>query len=282
MPLLYYWRADNYKRDLDFGATYHLNQANPLLHDIDCGDSLWAFTRRKDGTYALAAHFIIKAKTVNPPNFSYGKYRVWGDLDISRYFNLEKQLNIEPIIRHLSCKTQAKILGQAFQGHAAVRKITPEDSAILLEAAKKIPLEPRARILPEDILEAQLVFGNLKSLEQFLKEENPGLTENRMEYLFKSAPKRNKKIVQELLLLYNGKCQICEWMPNNIYGQHICEGHHLQWLSRGGADDICNLVLLCPNHHKAIHKCDAPFDYSDRSFLFPRHKEELRLNTHIA
>ena len=48
MPLLYYWRPDNYFRDLDMGAGYHLNQANPLLHKIEIGDSLWGFTRNKD------------------------------------------------------------------------------------------------------------------------------------------------------------------------------------------------------------------------------------------
>jgi hypothetical protein len=50
MPLIYYWRDDNYRRDLDFGVGYHLNQGNPLLHDIELGDSLWAFTRTKNGS----------------------------------------------------------------------------------------------------------------------------------------------------------------------------------------------------------------------------------------
>lgn len=54
MPPLYFWRGDNYRRDLDFGVGYHLNQANPLLHAINSGDSLWAFTRRRDGAYVLA------------------------------------------------------------------------------------------------------------------------------------------------------------------------------------------------------------------------------------
>lgn len=30
MALLYYWRPDNYQRDLDFGAGFHLNQGNPV------------------------------------------------------------------------------------------------------------------------------------------------------------------------------------------------------------------------------------------------------------
>lgn len=33
MPLLYYWRGDNYRRDLDLGAGYHLNQGTPRLHE---------------------------------------------------------------------------------------------------------------------------------------------------------------------------------------------------------------------------------------------------------
>jgi hypothetical protein len=86
MPLLYYWRPDNYRRDLDYGAGYNLNQANPLLHEIDLGDSLWAFTRTRSSRYALAAELVVKAKTINPPNFRYGKYRIWGDLKRSRYF----------------------------------------------------------------------------------------------------------------------------------------------------------------------------------------------------
>jgi 5-methylcytosine-specific restriction protein A len=96
MPLLYYWRPDNYYRDLDMGAGYHLNQANPLLHKIEIGDSLWAFTRNKDGRYVLATELVIKAKTENPPNFRYGRYRVWGDIHRSRYFQVDNQPSTLP------------------------------------------------------------------------------------------------------------------------------------------------------------------------------------------
>ena len=34
MNLLYFWRGDNYRRDLDHGVGFHLNQASPLLHQI--------------------------------------------------------------------------------------------------------------------------------------------------------------------------------------------------------------------------------------------------------
>ncbi|HAA55700.1 MAG TPA: hypothetical protein DCE42_13135 [Myxococcales bacterium] len=149
MPLIYYWRSDNYYRDLDEGASYHLNQRNSTLHELELGDSLWAFTRRSDGTYVLAAELIVKTKTFNPPSFEYGPYRIWGDLEKSRYFRLEGQKSIEPIIRSLSLKPTARYLGQAFQGNAAVRRIDSEAHLILAEAARNLTLEPRAHLLPE-------------------------------------------------------------------------------------------------------------------------------------
>lgn len=59
------------------GAGYHLNQDNPLLHEIDLGDSLWAFTRTKSSGYSLAAELIVRAETLNLLDFRYGRYRLW-------------------------------------------------------------------------------------------------------------------------------------------------------------------------------------------------------------
>ena len=55
MALLYYWRPDNYRRDLDFGAGFHLSQGSATLHRVEVGDSVWAFTRNVGGRYVLAA-----------------------------------------------------------------------------------------------------------------------------------------------------------------------------------------------------------------------------------
>lgn len=280
MPLLYYWRADNYRRDLDMGAGYHLNQANPLLHQIDIGDSLWAFTRASDKSYVLATELVIRAKTINPPNFRYGKYRVWGDLRKSRYFKVEGQPKIEQIIRSLSVRANADVLGRAFQGYAAVRLINADDHLILSAAAKNLPLEPRARILPEEQLEASLLLGDEEAVRSLVQDEDAGIAQQRREYLYRQAPTRNKKLVKELQKLYEGKCQVCLWNPKGIYGEFLCHGHHVHWLSRGGEDAIENMILICPNHHTAIHGCDAPLDYSDLAFDFGNHRESLQLVLH--
>lgn len=282
MPLLYYWRNDNYYRDLDLGAGYHLNQSNPLLHEIEIGESLWAFTRAKDGTYVLAAELIVKAKTINPPNFRYGRYRIWGDLKKSRYFKVEGQPRMEQIIRGLSVRANADILGRAFQGHAAVRRITEADHQILSVASKNLELESRARLLPEEKLEAFLLFEDETAVEELLREEDSGIAEKRKEYVYRQAPTRNKSLAKELQKIYDGKCQICLWSPRDIYGVSLCHAHHVHWLSRGGEDSIESMVLICPNHHSAIHGCDAPLNYDNFSFDFGSHREEIKLSKHTV
>ena len=281
MPLLYYWRGDNYYRDLDMGAGYHLNQTNPLLHQIEIGDSLWAFTRRRDGIYVLAAELIVKAKTINPPNFRYGKYRVWGDIHYSRYFQIQNQPSISSVIRSLSCKSNARILGMSFQGLSAVKLISEKDAGILKMLAKELSVEERARILSEDKLEAMLLLGDIEAVKNLVKEERPGIAEERRIYLYVQAPARNKNLVEELQEIYAGRCQICQWSPRKLYGTELCHGHHIQWLSRGGADELQNMVLVCPNHHSAIHKLDAPLDFVDLSFDFGTHRERLNLRSHF-
>src|SRR5262249_3316795 len=149
------------------GVGFHLNQANPLLHEIDVGKSLWAFTRNVDGRYVLAAELVISAKTMNPRGFRYGPYRVWGDLRQSRYFSLEGQPDVSVLIRSF-VQAGADVLGRSFQGKAAVRAIREADHVRLLAYAESLPLEPRARLLPEEQLEALLLAGDETAVARLL------------------------------------------------------------------------------------------------------------------
>jgi len=280
MPLLYYWRGDNYRRDLDFGAGYHLNQANPVLHEIEPGESLWAFTRRSDGMYALAADLVARGKTLNPVRYRYGRYRLWGDLKRSRYFATGDQPDVTVLIRSLSVRAAGDVLGRAFQGLAAVRRITMEDDETLRAYASRLPEEPRARLIPEERLEAMLFGGNEASVAALIRDEPSGLAEERRLYLMTEAVSRNRQFAEMLRETYKGSCQICEWAPRSIYGTDLCEAHHIRWLGRGGEDQLSNLVLLCPNHHRAVHRTDAPFDWDARHFLFGDRAEALALLEH--
>lgn len=280
MPLLYYWQPDNYRRDLDYGVGYHLNQSNPKLHEIQLGDSLWAFTRHA-GRYVLAAELVIKAKTLNSTSFRYGKYRVWGDLALSRYFQVEAQPNLEGVFRRISGRT-ASILAQAFQGRAAVRQIDDASQQILQQLAMDLPTEPRARLLPEERLEAQILLADGDAIRRLIVDEDPGLVEARRRYLYETVPTRNRQLTDELHEMYASRCQICLWDPRTLYGKPLSEAHHVVWLSRGGDDALENLMLVCPNHHRAIHRCDAHLDYGMMALCFsPAVREPLQLNHHL-
>ena len=281
MPLLYYWRPDIYRRDLDLGAGFNLNQANPVLHSIDRGDSLWAFSRAQDGRYALAAELVVWAKTINPAGFRYGKYRVWGDLNKSRYFDVSGQSCIEKMIRQLSVTTRAHHLGQSFQGGNAVRKLNVQDHRILSEIARQLPLEPRAQILPEERLESALLLDDQEEVNNVLAQGRAGVGEKRKVYLSRQAPARSRRLTTQLQVLYGGRCQLSGWTPRKQYGHNLCHAHHIQWLSRGGDDILENLVLVSPNLHAAIHRCDAPLDFERGAFIFPGHTEPIRYNRHL-
>ena len=280
MPLLYHWVGKNYRRDLDWGAGYHLNQSNSLLHEIDLGDSLWAFTRTPTGIYILATELVVRAKTRNPRRYRYGTYRLWGDLKRSRYFRTEGQPDISELIRRLSVKANAPVIGRSFQGHAAVRRLTPADHQVLVEYARHLPLEPRARLLPEEELEARILLGDPDAVSSLITAEAPGIADERRRYLFEQAPRRNPQNVNELRKLYGGVCQLCGWNPKSLYQRDLCEAHHVHWLSRGGDDELHNMVLICPNHHRAVHRTDAPFDWADASFVFPRNREPVQISRH--
>lgn len=282
MPLLYYWRPDNYHRDCVFGFGYHLNQNSPAMATVSRGDSLWAFTRRgRDGLCVLAAELVVKALTHNPRNYRYGIYRIWGDPDSSRYFDVDIGPSTEPLIRYMSIRARGSLLGQAFQGHAAVRVITPADQLLVASFARDLPVLERVGIYPEDEFEARLIQG--ESIRPRVVREERAEYSRRLEYLYETVDvHRARRNVEELHELYSGRCQLCLFDPCDQYGFRLCHGHHIQWLSRGGDDDLANMVLLCPNHHSAIHRDDAAFDYASLSFSFSAPRiEAVRLNRHL-
>jgi len=280
MPLLYYWRRDDYLRDLDVGAAYHLNQGTKRLHQIDLGESLWAFTRRADGVYALAAELRIRARTINDGGFAYGPYRVWGDLAQSRYFLVESGPDAEPLLRGLSIAPASKHLGQSFQGHAAVRKVTAVDHDRLAAFAEGLLLEPRARLIDELGLE-QAVGDSPDAVERLLSNSAPGFDEARVRELVREITARNRAHVGALRDLYANRCQLCGDLAGAAFERTVAEAHHLMWLSRGGPDRLVNMALLCPNDHRSVHASDAVFDYADHAFVFDGRREPLRLNRHL-
>lgn len=153
---------------------------------------------------------------------------------------------------------------------------------MLTALARDLPIEPRARLLPEDALEAQVLLGDPAAVAKLIQREDPGIARERQEYLYRTSVSKNPQLTAELQAMYDGKCQLCLWDPRTKYSESICEAHHVVWLSRGGEDALSNLALLCPNHHRAVHRTDAPLDFADMAFDFGTHRERLKVNLHLS
>jgi 5-methylcytosine-specific restriction enzyme A len=284
VPLIYNWTWEHYQKDLIHGVGFHLNQKTKRLHSIGIGDTLWAFSRRpQDKAYVLVAQLIARAKTLNQPGFRYGEYRLWGDLGASQYFLATGQPRIDHVIRSLSLGVTAKYIGQAFQGGAAVRTITQQDHLMLSAIAQQLPPEPRARLIPEERFEAIGLIGDAAQVQTHMLAEPKGAAAQRSAYLYGPRVSRRRAWTGELRERYADRCQLCGWSATVQYSQPTCESHHMQWISRGGADSLDNIVLLCPNHHRVVHRADAVFDYRDLAFVFSEnHREPLREPGHLA
>ena len=138
MALLFHWVRKNYYADRSAGFEYNLNQDSPAMLKARPNDIIWAFTRRKDDVYVVAVRGIIQKSTENEPGFHYGAHRVWLDPKQTVYFDVDEGLDVEPVIRSLSVKTKAEVLGESFQGRAGVREITQEDNERLEEFVKQL------------------------------------------------------------------------------------------------------------------------------------------------
>ncbi len=52
---------------------------------------------------------------------------------------------------------------------------------------------------------------------------------------------------------HNYKCQNYGYSFHMDNGKEYCEAHHLKMLSRGGTQDVDNVIILCENHHRMFH-----------------------------
>lgn len=82
--------------------------------------------------------------------------------------------------------------------------------------------------------------------------------------------------------LYHGYCQLCGNRPFNVDTVDICEAHHIEYFSDSHNNNASNIVIICPNHHRMIHKCSPSFDEETHSFIYSDGRiEPLKINFHL-
>lgn len=94
--------------------------------------------------------------------------------------------------------------------------------------------------------------------------------------------KLNRKIGDNLKLLYGYRCQICGQQIGEEYGSHIVEAHHIDYFVSSLNNDASNQLIVCPNHHSIIHNVNPVFDRKRLLYIYNNGlKEKLILNQHL-
>jgi 3'-phosphoadenosine 5'-phosphosulfate sulfotransferase (PAPS reductase)/FAD synthetase len=80
--------------------------------------------------------------------------------------------------------------------------------------------------------------------------------------------KINKEIVDKLKAFYKGQCQLCGETAGKEFGKEIVEAHHIEYFSLTQNNDASNIIIVCPNCHALIHKCNPVYNKKEYTFDF--------------
>lgn len=84
-------------------------------------------------------------------------------------------------------------------------------------------------------------------------------------------------------MLYGYRCQICGENFGEKFGAHVVESHHINPFVTSMNTDASNQVIICPNHHRVIHRAEPVFDRNRFMFVYLSGVEEkLLINKHLS
>lgn len=157
-------------------------------------------------------------------------------------------------------------------------EITEIVTSIISNVIDESPNETEINIFPVyDITDMNEV--ELESIINF-KDETAGIkitTSQKQQRVYKIG------IIKQLKKLYKGSCQICAHPPFENYTENICEVHHIKYFSTSQNNDTSNLIVICPNHHRLIHKLNPEFNAQKKSFIFNDGTElKILLDYHLS
>ena len=95
--------------------------------------------------------------------------------------------------------------------------------------------------------------------------------------------KLNRAIGDNLKMLYDYRCQLCGEDFGKRFDTHIVEVHHINPFVVSMNNDAANQIIICPNHHRVIHRVEPVFDRNRLLYIYSNGIEErLLLNKHLS
>lgn len=165
-------------------------------------------------------------------------------------------------------------LPEEYKEYLAIYTTEYEDSYILetIEAEDIIFLKQTVQNQSERLLEANFNYD--------IEDKDAKILENQRIIKIR---KLNKKIGDNLKLLYGYRCQICGQFIGEDYGAHAVEAHHIDYFVKSLNNDANNQLIVCPNHHSIIHEVNPVFDRKKLIYIYPNGMQEgLMINQHLC
>ena len=106
-------------------------------------------------------------------------------------------------------------------------------------------------------LENSILNMNDEKFKEYIKSLDSSASIDTVEKCVK-VRKYNKKLIDDMKIRAQGKCQICGL--GNEHEVSIVEAHHIKKFSLTQNNKPENILILCPNHHRLIHKTKAIID----------------------
>ncbi|WP_446786488.1 hypothetical protein [Macellibacteroides fermentans] len=164
-------------------------------------------------------------------------------------------------------------LPDEFKEYLAIYTTEYEDSYIFetISASDILLLKQVVSMRPERVLESNFNYDIIDKDAGILEDER-----------IVRIRKLNRKIGDNLKLLYNNRCQICGKVIGDEYGAHVVESHHIDYFVNSLNNDASNQLIVCPNHHGIIHEVNPIFNRKKLIYLYPNGKQEgLAINKHL-
>ncbi len=150
-------------------------------------------------------------------------------------------------------------------------------------------------VFPDMLIAEYLTNDEISSETDFIREQDEQIIEEIMnidqidptstiitKICNQKIRKYNRTIGENLKRLYDNKCQICGQEFKGRYDIDLSEIHHIEYYSKSLNNNSDNLLVLCPNHHRIIHKANLRFDTTKLRFYYSNGIEDnIKTNNHL-
>lgn len=138
------------------------------------------------------------------------------------------------------------------------------DEIISIISDKKIILvdeniDEQVNLLGEVEVESIVADMDDEKFREYIKSLDSSASYETVEKCVK-VRKYNKKLLDDMKKLANYTCQVNGCSCGNEHGVSIVEAHHIEKFSLTQNNKPDNILILCPNHHRLIHKTMAMID----------------------